>query len=527
MKKGGVTMKNKKIAKLLSIFIAIFFIIGLTGCQGSQESVTEDGGGTIVIALPRDIPTLDPANHRLREAENVIRNMFDGLATKTYDGEIVPEIAQSWEVISDTEWEFKIREGVTFHNGEPLTADDVVFTFERIIKEGYMEGQTSPRKGLMGSTSDVYKVDDMTIRFVNDDPNPTFLHGIVHQQIIPKDYFEEVGADGFLAHPIGAGPFKFVSGRLNEQIILERYDDYYGGSPDIPPVGPANLKRVIFKVMPETSTAIAALKNNEVNIIQNIPTDMIENLKADPNVNVKEVMGTRTYMLEMNNEIAPFNDVRVRQAMNYAINTDEILESIYSGRAIRLAGAIMPHSFGVHPDLEPYEYNPEKAKELLAQAGVTNLQVVIDTEPKREDVALAMASMLQEIGIDAQVRNWEWGVLQSEIVNGTRQMYLTDWGDSWLDPVGIINPKYRTNDRGNYAHYSNSRVDELLTAAEMTVDMDKREIYYHEVEEILYEEAPIVFGYILTEVEASTANVENWQPSMDGRQNMHRVKLSN
>ena len=158
---------------------------------------------------------------------------------------------------------------------------------------------------------------------------------------------------------------------------------------------------------------------------------------------------------------------------------------------------------------------------------MTNLKVVIDTEPKRQNVASAMAAMLQEIGIDAHVRNWEWGVLQSEIENGTRQMYMTDWGDSWLDPVGFLNPKFKTNDRGNWSHYSNEKVDKLLTEAERIVDVERREEIYHEVEEILYEEAPIVFGYTLMEVEASTANVENWQPSMDGRQNMHRVRITN
>ncbi|MDD4568901.1 MAG: ABC transporter substrate-binding protein, partial [Tepidanaerobacteraceae bacterium] len=222
----------------------------------------------------------------------------------------------------------------------------------------------------------------------------------------------------------------------------------------------------------------------------------------------------------------PFDNPKVRQAMNYAINTDEILEAIYGGNAIRLPGAVMPYSFGANPNLEPYEYNPEKAKQLLKEAGVSDLKVVIDTEPNRENVASAMAAMLQEIGVDAQVRNWEWGVLQTEIEKGTRQMYMTDWGDSWLDPVGFLNPKFRTNDRGNWSHYSNDRVDELLTEAERIVDSERRGKLYHEVEEILYEEAPIVFGYTLMEVEASTANIENWEPSMDGRQNMHRVRIS-
>jgi len=516
----------KKLLFFNVVVLLLILVFTLTGC-GSQDIAVESDGGTIVIALPRDIPTLDPANHRLREAENVIRNIFDGLLTKTHDGEIVPEIAESWEIISDTEWEFKIRKDVTFHNGEPLTADDVVFSFERIIKEGAMEGQTSPRKGLMGSTSGVYKVDDYTVRFTMDEPNPTFLHGIVHQQIIPKAYFEEVGIDRFLEHPIGAGPFKFVSGTLNDQIVLERYDDYYGGSPEISPVGPPALKRVIFKVIPETSSAIAALKNGEVNIISAIPTDMVQNLENDPNINVKTVQGTRVYMLEMNNKMPPFDNPKVRQAMNYTINMDEILEAIYEGNATRLPGALMPYSFGANPNLKPYEYNPEKAKHLLEEAGVTDLRVVIDTEPKRQNEALAIAAMLREVGIDTQVRNWEWGVLQSEIENGTRQMYMTDWGDSWLDPVGFLNPKFRTNDRGNWSHYSNERVDELLTQAEKIVDSEMREEIYHQVEEILYKEAPIVFGYTLMEAEASTANVENWQPSMDGRQNMHRVKITN
>ncbi|NLL98393.1 MAG: ABC transporter substrate-binding protein [Tepidanaerobacter sp.] len=517
-------MKRQALFNVGVLLLVLLFI--LSAC-GSQKTTVDNDGGTIVIALSREIPTLDPANYRMRECENVIRNIFDGLVTKTHDGKIVPEIAESWEAISDTEWEFKIRKGVTFHNGDPLTADDVVFSFERIIIEGGMEGQTSPRKGLMGPTSGVYKVDDYTVRFTMDEPNPTFLHGVVHQQIIPKAYFEEVGPEGFLKQPIGAGPFKFVSGTLNDQIVLERYDDYYGGSPDIPPVGPPALKRVIFKVIPEPSSAIAALKSGEVNIISGVPADMVPNLEADPNVIVKTVQGTRVYMLEMNNKMPPFDNPKVRQAMNYAIDMDGILEAIYGGNATRLPGALMPYSFGANPNLKPYEYNPEKAKQLLKEAGVTKLQVVIDTEPKRQNVALAMAAMLQEIGIDAQVRNWEWGVLESEIEKGTRQMYMTEWGDSWLDPVGFLNPKFRTNDRANWSHYSNERVDELLTRAERIIDPTIREEIYHEVEEILYEEAPIVFGYTLMEVEASTANVENWQPSMDGRQNMHRVRITN
>jgi len=516
----------KKTAILLALLLSLLLVLG--GCTSSKKVTSEKDGGTIVIALNKgSIVTLDPADYRDRETETVLRNIFDGLVTRTYDGKVVPEIAESWEIISPTEWEFKIRKGVTFQNGDPLTADDVVFTFNRIIKEGGLEGKTSPRKGLMGPVEDVQKIDDYTVRFILKEPFPVLLQALVHQQIIPKKYYKEVGYEEFLKRPIGAGPFKYVSGKLDEQIVLERYDGYYGGSPDIPPVGPPSLKRVVFRMIPEPSTAIAALEKGEVNIVQYIPPDMIERLKQNPNIQVKENMGTRVYILEINNKMPPFDNPKVRQALNYAIDMDSIVKEIYKGYGVRLAGPMLPYAFAANTDLKPYEYNPDKAKELLKEAGVSDLKVVIDTQPFREEEALAIANMLEKVGIKASVRTWEWGVLQSEIQKGTKQLYLTDWGNAYLDPFDFLNPKLKTGERGNYSFYSNPEVDRLLDDAAKETDNAKRKELYYKAQEIIYDDAPWVFGYSLKTVEAATKNVENWQPSMDGRENMHRVKLSN
>ncbi|NLG78500.1 MAG: peptide ABC transporter substrate-binding protein [Firmicutes bacterium] len=327
-------------------------------------------GDTIVVGMKTDkAVSLDPAMHRERDTETVLRNMFDGLVTRTWDGKVVPEIAESWTTPSDNVYVFKIRKGIKFHNGEALDADDVVFSFERVLKEGAIGGRSSPRKGLLGPLEKVEKVDQYTVKFTLANPFPVFLQGLVHIQVVPKDYIEKVGDEEFARKPVGCGPFKFVGGRLDDQIVMERFDEYYGGSPDLPPVGPARVKRAIFRMMPDPTVRIAALKAGEVQIVQQVPPDLAASLKKDRNVQVKSVEGTRVYCVELNCAKPPFDDVRVRRAMNYAINWDRILETIYGGTARRLATAFLPSGFGFNPDLKPYPYDPEKAKALLREAG--------------------------------------------------------------------------------------------------------------------------------------------------------------
>ncbi|HEY8394705.1 MAG TPA: ABC transporter substrate-binding protein, partial [Thermaerobacter sp.] len=332
------------------------------------HDVELEGGDTLVVGLRADrIVSLDPAAYRDRDTETVIRNIYDGLVTRTPDGQVVPEIAESWEQPDPTTYVFKLRRGVKFHNGEDLTADDVVFTFERILAEDGLDGQPSPRKGLVEPLQRVEKVDDYTVRMKLAQPSQAFLQLLVHTQIVPKDYVEKVGSAGLAEKPVGAGPFRFVSGTLDGEIVLERFDDYYGGSPQLPPVGPAKLKRVVFRMMPEPVTRIAALKAGEVHIIQEVPPDQVEQLQGDPNVQVKVTQGTRLYMIELNNK--KLADPRVRQALNYAIDWDAILKELYRGHAHRVATALLPSGFGYNPELKPYPYDPDKARELLRQAG--------------------------------------------------------------------------------------------------------------------------------------------------------------
>ncbi len=325
-------------------------------------------GSVIVVALnTNSLVSLDPAMHRDRKSETVIRNMFDGLVTRTTRDRVVPQLAESWRQTSPTTYEFTLRRGPTFHNGDPVTADDVVFTFERILK-GDAAG-LGQRKGLLGPLQKVEKVNETTVRFTLEQPFPVFLQAIVHFQIVPMKYVQQVGDRAFAEKPIGAGPFRFVSGTLDSQIVLQRYDKYYGGSPALPPVGPAAVAGAVFRMMPEPATRVAALKAGEVHIIEDVPIDLLADLERDPKASVKTTQGTRVFLVELNTARPPFNNVKVRQAVNYAVNWDAILKNVYRGHARRLATAFLPSGFGYNANLKPYPYDPARARALLREAG--------------------------------------------------------------------------------------------------------------------------------------------------------------
>ena len=508
----------------------------------------EPGRTTLIVALASAPTSLDPADHRDRNSETVLRNMFDGLVTRDTGSGVHLELAEEMNWVDDTTLEVKIREGVTFHNGEALTAEDVVFTFERIINENaieYPEPHTSPRKGLIAPLESVEMVDDYTVRMHFTGVWPPAMQLLVHQQIVPKDYLEEVGTEGFIAHPIGTGPFKFVEGQLDDQIVMERFDDYWGGAPDLEPADLACVERVIFRVIPEASTRAAALLAGEVDIIQNVPSELVDTLDQTPGVDVKTAASTEPIWLQLNVSDPLFEDVNVRHALNYAVDKDLLIEAIYGGRAVPLPGPLSPFNNYVNEDLEPYPYDPDMALALLEEAGWTDsdgngildrngqpFAFTIDTIELWRPQAEALASMFREIGIDAGVRFWEYSVVQPQLLACERQAFLDDWGDSAFDPVGHFEAKWHSvvagepYGRGNFSCYSNERVDELIRAGEVEADEATRQEIYDEAQQLVYDDAPAVFLVLPEVAEGSSERVQNWEPASDGRINLHDVCLA-
>jgi len=301
----------------------------------------------------------------------------------------------------------------------------------------------------------------------------------------------------------------------------------YGGSPDILPIGPAKVKTLIFKVIPETSSRIAALQAGEVDIITKVPTDLMGQIEADTNSEITLCNGTRSYFIGMNCLYGVFTDKRVRQAMNYAIDMELIVKTFYSGLGEVIPTILSPNAIG-YADLDPYPYDPEKAKELLTEAGYPNgFSLVIDTQDFIKDVAQAYAQMLREIGIDASVQVWDWGVLQPELLAAKRQMWLGDWGNGSMDPMGIFIPKLGTGERGNYTKYCNKTLDLLFSLSTISLDAEERVACFIEGQKIVYDECPMVWGYVTKEVYGKSKRVQNWNPSPDSRINLHDVSVLN
>ncbi|QTA81343.1 Two component system response regulator/histidine kinase, solute-binding domain-containing [Desulfonema limicola] len=338
--------------------------------QINLHDVSLAKGETFIAGMNTDaFQSLDPALYRSRETEAMLGNMFDALVARNNTGMIVPELAESWVQKDDKTYIFRLRKDVQFHNSDIMTAQDVVFTFNRILTPGFINGRSSPRRDLLGPLNRIEKIDNRHVKFILDKPFPVFLQALAHFQIVPEKYINMAGNSGFANNPIGTGPFKFVSGDINKAIVMENFPGYYGGSPDLPPAGPAMIKNVIFKTMPRAEDRVKSLLAGEVSLIQAVPAHMVNILKNYQDIKVLSVWGTRSYQIELNNKIKPFNDVRVRQALNHAINWNAILNNIYMGYGRRLATCFLPGGFGYDHSLKPYIYDIWEAGRLLEQAG--------------------------------------------------------------------------------------------------------------------------------------------------------------
>ncbi|GAB4179444.1 MAG: ABC transporter substrate-binding protein [Thalassobaculales bacterium] len=481
------------------------------------------------VGFTQDALTLDPANHRSRETETVIRNMMDGLLTRDAKMAVVPELAESYVQVDALTYDFTLRQGVTFHDGQAMTAEDVKFTFDRLTKPGAMGGQTSPRQSLLGPLSEVTIRDQRTVRFTLKEPWPILPPMLPFQEVVSKAFTEKHGSAALATMVNGTGPFKLVEWRRGDAVIMERFAGYYGGATDIPPVGPAKVERVIFKVIPDNAARVAALLAGEVHIINELPPSAMRQVEASSTARVAAVNGTRTFFVAFNTAKKPFDDVRVRRALNHAVDKKLIIARILNGTATPLNGVLSPDAFAFNDALPEYRYDPDLARRLLAEAGVSNLSLTIDTQGAFKEVAEAIAAMLQRVGVQARAQIWEGAVLtpiwQNKDRRAERDMFLTSWGNGSLDPSDIMMPTLRSGGRGNSAGYQNAEVDRLIDAADIEVDRAKRRQMYLDAQAKVNADAPWIFLWLPQDLYGVSRRLKGWQPSADSRINLHDAYL--
>lgn len=462
------------------------------GCTKASE---QRRANQLVVGIEDQPKTLDPRYatdaYGMRISHNLI---FATLLDEDYDLKIVPGLAQSWECPDDTTYIFHLRPNLVFQDGLPLTAQDVKFTFEHL-----MAPETrSPYAATLRSEIDSIELKDpLTVKFKLVRPTASFLNSLVIP-ILPEHLIKQ-GKD-FSGRLIGAGPFKFVS-QTSTEIVLAANKRYFGGPPKI--------ERLVFKVVTDDNTRFLKMKKGELDLLINaLPLDKIDEFKKPPlsdKYRVIEEPGLSYNYLAFNLEDPALRDIRVRKAIAYGINIDEIIAYRLAGHAVRATGLLSPVNPFYEPDVRTYGFDPKKAEALLDEAGFPdrdangpkprlNLELKTSNNAQAVGIARIIQAQLGAIGIHVDTRSYEWGTFYGDIRSGNFQMTTMRW-------VGITDPDFyyelfhsdQIPPRGdNRGRYINPDMDRLLEAGRGTPDFKSRKAIYSQVQRKLSEELPYV-----------------------------------
>ena len=333
--------------------------VALLGLPGELKAAPE---GQIVIAQGADPTTLDPHMHAENFTFAVVHNVFDHLVRRfVKDGQLAhePGLATAWTAVNPTTWEFKLRRGVKFHNGEDFNADAVKFSIERVLNPE----QKARWRWAFADIERVEVVDPHTVRIITKSPFPTLVTNLAFcMPIVPPKYVREKG-DAFVAtNPVGTGPFKLVRWRKDDELVLEANEGYWRGAPKI--------KNLVFKPIPDESTRVAALTTGQVDVSRGVPPSLVKQIAENPRTRVARVPSALNIHIVLDTlKDGPLKDKRVRQAINYGVDKEGIIKNVLEGNGGAVGGPLTPVMFGFASDVKPYPYDPERAKKLLAEAG--------------------------------------------------------------------------------------------------------------------------------------------------------------
>lgn len=474
---------------------------------------------TLTVAQGADAVSLSPHKTNDQPSARVMRQIYDTLIVQQEDLELVPGLAESWTQLDDLTWEFRLREGVTFHNGEPLRASDVKFTLDRLRNPA----TAAPAAFLVTFIDEITVIDDLTFTIKTKTPFAPMLSHLAHTatSILNEKAVVEAGDDYGTRVAIGTGPFKFVLWETASRIVLERNPNWWGGE-----VLPS---QVIFRPIPEGTVRAIELETGGVDIVYGLEPLDARRLENDPNVKIAAVETLATSYIGFNTQKPPFNDVRVRRAINHAIDVDTIVEVVYRGQAVRATGPISPRVFGANLELEPYAYDPELARQLLAEAGHPagfTTSIWTNDNPLRIQIAEIVQAQLAELGIDVRIQVLEWGTYLNDTAAGLHDMFILGWVTVTADADYGLYALFHSSQygsAGNRTFWSHPRVDELLDLGRTEADPELRAAYYKEAQEIIASEAPWIFLLITTEENGLRANIDGFVPHPAGHHRLYSV----
>ncbi|MDQ0209336.1 glutathione ABC transporter substrate-binding protein [Alkalicoccobacillus murimartini] len=520
-----------------SYLLLVLLTAGLAACasepqsSGSENEASSDSqGGDLVIDMGAEAVSLDPHLANDVPSGNVASNIFDRLVT--FDGEMNIEnnLAKHWEQVDDLTLRFELEEGVTFHDGEPFDAEAVKANIERITDPDI----ASPRGYLFTNISEVDVVDEYTVDVKTEEPFAPLIYSFAHNgggmispKAIEEDYaaMEEGKEPGSVinSHPVGSSYFEFESWTTGQEIKLVNNEDYWGE--------PAKLDSVTFKTVPEDGTRLADLETGSAHVSDPFSPSDVERVMATDGLDIIESNSMGIEYIGFNTQKAPFDDKRVRQAISMAVDNEAIIENLLNGYGVPAIGPMSPQIIGFDDTVEPLEYDPEKAKELLAEAGYPDgFETSIWTNDKRERVDLVtyLQQELGEIGITVETETMEWGSYLDQTNSGDHDMFVLGWSASTGDADYALSPLFHSMNHGaagNKSFLDNEEVDQLLEDAQHEMDEEVRMAMYKEVQDILIEEAPLIYTHHKQEVNAISDSVKNLWRHQSGDFQLHEVYI--
>lgn len=492
---------------------------GATAANASAVSSGAAPSGTLTVGVGALPATLDPHLNNSGVSFATYFELFEGLTNITADGKVEPALATAWKYVDDKTLELSLRNDVVFHNGEPFDANVVKWNIERILDPA----TKAIVKSRIPTVDHVVVINPSTVQLVLNAPAALLVKALAVTFMIPPKYFtDQGGSSGFIKHPVGTGPFSYVAGAPSDYIQFAANEKYWRGAP--------KLKSVQYKSVPEAGARVAALQSKQVDMIQNLPVINIEQMQS-AGFQIIEAFQSRMHVINlMMPNIPQLKDKRIRQALNYAVDKQTLISKIMRDHAKLSEGQLLgDDGFGYNPSIKAYPYDPAKAKQLLTDAGATNLELTCFVTDgayiQDKDTMQAVAGFLQAVGVKVNLQPIEFSAMSQKFFANTLDgLNLQGMNYFPAEDADFVFANYLSDAVARM--YSNPDFDTALHTSEQELDDQKRLKQLQDIDAMVYDDPPVIFLFQPPDLFAVSKNVAGFQARHDARIDLLGVSKS-